>query len=201
VFQEPLGRRPAVLLLDSVLRVGHGFFAEPRHQESGLWSSLKALGLTKLARGGFMVSLGPPPGWAPSPKAPRGLGSGNSDTILPRSGCAAVAPGEDWRTEGTVLMGLDLLRNVIGGGAEDAAAVEGETAKPQTEAKESTGEAQTEARDDDGERTAAEAQTQCPVPLTVRGTQALVGFAPLAPSVFCAARQNAVLRRSPLRPT
>ena len=26
-------------------------------------------------------------------------------------------------------------------------------------------------------------------------------FAPLAPSVFCAARQNAVLRRSPLRPT
>ena len=41
----------------------------------------------------------------------------------------------------------------------------------------------------------------CPVPLTVRGTQALVGFAPLAPSVFCAARQNAVLRRSPLRPT
>ena len=42
---------------------------------------------------------------------------------------------------------------------------------------------------------------ECPVPLTVRGTQALVGFAPLAPSVFCAARQNAVLRRSPLRPT
>jgi len=42
---------------------------------------------------------------------------------------------------------------------------------------------------------------RCPVPLTVRGTQVLVGFAPLAPSVFCAARQNAVLRRSPLRPT
>ena len=37
--------------------------------------------------------------------------------------------------------------------------------------------------------------------LTVRGTQVLVGFAPLAPSVFCAARQNAVLRRSLLRPT
>ena len=32
--------------------------------------------------------------------------------------------------------------------------------------------------------------------LTVRGTQVLVGFAPLAPSVFCAARQNAVLRRT-----
>ena len=29
----------------------------------------------------------------------------------------------------------------------------------------------------------------------------LVGFAPLAPSVFYAARQNAVLRRSPLRHT
>ena len=43
--------------------------------------------------------------------------------------------------------------------------------------------------------------TVCPVPLTVRGTQVLVGFAPLAPSVFCAARQNAVLRRSPLRRT
>ena len=42
---------------------------------------------------------------------------------------------------------------------------------------------------------------ECPVPLTVRGTQVLVGFAPLAPSVFCAARQNAVLRRSLLRPT
>jgi len=39
----------------------------------------------------------------------------------------------------------------------------------------------------------------CPVPLTVRGTQVLVGFAPLAPSVFCAARQNAVLRRSYFR--
>lgn len=71
-----------------------------------------------------------------------------------------MAPGEDWRTEGSVLMGLDLLRNVIGGGAEDAAAEENETAKTQTEAKESTGEAQTEARDDDGESTAAEAQTQ-----------------------------------------
>ena len=30
----------------------------------------------------------------------------------------------------------------------------------------------------------------CPVPLTVRGTQVLVGFAPLAPSVFCAARRG-----------
>ena len=47
----------------------------------------------------------------------------------------------------------------------------------------------------------AELSMKCPVPLTVRGTQALVGFAPLAPSVFCAARQNAVLRRSLLRPT
>ena len=36
----------------------------------------------------------------------------------------------------------------------------------------------------------------CPVPLTVRGTQALVSFAPLAFKLFCAARQNAVLRRS-----
>ena len=38
---------------------------------------------------------------------------------------------------------------------------------------------------------------RCPVPLTVRGTQALVSFAPLAFKLFCAARQNAVLRRSP----
>ena len=38
----------------------------------------------------------------------------------------------------------------------------------------------------------------CPVPLTVRGTQALVSFAPLAFKLFCAARQNAVLRRSSL---
>ena len=37
---------------------------------------------------------------------------------------------------------------------------------------------------------------QCPVPLTVRGTQALVSFAPLAFKLFFAARQNAVLRRS-----
>ena len=37
----------------------------------------------------------------------------------------------------------------------------------------------------------------CPVPLTVRGTQALVSFAPLAFKLFFAARQNAVLRRSP----
>ena len=37
---------------------------------------------------------------------------------------------------------------------------------------------------------------RCPVPLTVRGTQALVSFAPLAFKLFCAARQNAVLRRS-----
>ena len=40
----------------------------------------------------------------------------------------------------------------------------------------------------------------CPVPLTVRGTQTLVSFAPLAFKLFCAARQNAVLRRSPFPP-
>ena len=40
----------------------------------------------------------------------------------------------------------------------------------------------------------------CPVPLTVRGTQALVSFAPLAFKLFFAARQNAVLRRSPFPP-
>ena len=34
----------------------------------------------------------------------------------------------------------------------------------------------------------------CPVPLTVRGTQALVSFAPLAFKLFFAARQNAVDR-------
>ena len=38
---------------------------------------------------------------------------------------------------------------------------------------------------------------RCPVPLTARGTQALVSFAPLAFKLFFAARQNAVLRRSP----
>ena len=38
--------------------------------------------------------------------------------------------------------------------------------------------------------------TLCPVPLTVRGTQTLVSFAPLAFKLFYAARQNAVLRRS-----
>ena len=40
----------------------------------------------------------------------------------------------------------------------------------------------------------------CPVPLTVRGTQALVSFAPLAFKLFYAARHNAVLRRSPFPP-
>ena len=40
----------------------------------------------------------------------------------------------------------------------------------------------------------------CPVPLTVRGTRALVSFAPLAFELFYAARHNAVLRRSPFRP-
>ena len=40
----------------------------------------------------------------------------------------------------------------------------------------------------------------CPVPLTVRGTQALVSFAPLAFKLFYAARQNAVLRRSSFPP-
>ena len=34
--------------------------------------------------------------------------------------------------------------------------------------------------------------------LTVRGTQALVSFAPLAFKLFCAARQNAVLRHCPV---
>ena len=38
---------------------------------------------------------------------------------------------------------------------------------------------------------------KCPVPLTVRGTQTLVSFAPLAFKLFYAARHNAVLRRSP----
>ena len=41
---------------------------------------------------------------------------------------------------------------------------------------------------------------RCPVPLTVRGTQALVSFAPLAFKLFYAARQNAVLRRSSFPP-
>ena len=36
--------------------------------------------------------------------------------------------------------------------------------------------------------------------LTVRGTQTLVSFAPLAFKLFCAARQNAVLRRSSFPP-
>ena len=36
--------------------------------------------------------------------------------------------------------------------------------------------------------------------LTVRGTQALVSFAPLAFKLFYAARQNAVLRRSSFPP-
>ena len=36
--------------------------------------------------------------------------------------------------------------------------------------------------------------------LTVRVTQALVSFAPLAFKLFYAARQNAVLRRSPFPP-
>ena len=40
------------------------------------------------------------------------------------------------------------------------------------------------------------AEAACPVPLTVRGTQALVSFVPLAFKLFYAARQNAVLRRS-----
>ena len=40
----------------------------------------------------------------------------------------------------------------------------------------------------------------CPVPLTVRGTRALVSFAPLAFELFYAARHNAVLRRSPFPP-
>ena len=40
---------------------------------------------------------------------------------------------------------------------------------------------------------------RCPVPLTVRGTQTLVSFAPLAFKLFYAARQNAVLRRSSFR--
>ena len=47
---------------------------------------------------------------------------------------------------------------------------------------------------------AAQRASECPVPLTVRGTQALVSFAPLAFKLFYAARQNAVLRRSPFPP-
>ena len=47
-----------------------------------------------------------------------------------------------------------------------------------------------------GDAIVAEWRLACPVPLTVRGTQALVSFAPLAFKLFCAARQNAVLRRS-----
>ena len=46
------------------------------------------------------------------------------------------------------------------------------------------------------ERIYARRGIKCPVPLTVRGTQALVSFAPLAFKLFYAARQNAVLRRS-----
>ena len=38
---------------------------------------------------------------------------------------------------------------------------------------------------------------ECPVPLTGRGTQTLVSFAPLAFKLFYAARQNAVLKTPP----
>ena len=51
-----------------------------------------------------------------------------------------------------------------------------------------------------GDEALADLEDVCPVPLTVRGTQALVSFAPLAFKLFCAARQNAVLRRSPFPP-
>ena len=64
-----------------------------------------------------MVSLGPPTGWTPAatpgdpghPAAPA-----PAATTAPTPAAAAPpAPASEWRSEGSVLLGLDLVRSVF----------------------------------------------------------------------------------------
>ena len=82
------------------------------------------------------------------------------------------------------------------GGRQDATSG---TGKPHTSPCKKKPEIPSEAADQ-FERSMMRSCGECPVPLTVRGTQTLVSFAPLAFKLFYAARQNAVLRRSPFPP-
>ena len=62
------------------------------------------------------------------------------------------------------------------------------------------GPADAERKEPQFERSMMRSCGECPVPVTGRGTQTLVSFAPLAFKLFCAACQNAVLHRSPFPP-
>jgi len=67
-----------------------------------------------------MVSLGPPTGWTPAaapgdpghPAAPAPATTAPA-TTAPAPAAAAPAPASEWRSEGSVLLGLDLVRSVF----------------------------------------------------------------------------------------
>jgi len=69
-----------------------------------------------------MVSLGPPTGWTPSepPAATLGPAATPGHPAAPapaattaQAPAAAPAPASEWRSEGSVLLGLDLVRSVF----------------------------------------------------------------------------------------
>ena len=59
-----------------------------------------------------MVSLGPPAGWTPSAPAATPGDPGHPAAPAPAT-TAAPAPASEWRSEGSVLLGLDLVRSVF----------------------------------------------------------------------------------------
>ena len=82
-----------------------------------------------------MVSLGPPTGWTPA--ATPGDPAGHPDlhpaapapaaTTAPAPSAAAPAPASEWRSEGSVLLGLDLVRSVFDATGAPTAQVKAKT--------------------------------------------------------------------------
>ena len=78
-----------------------------------------------------MVSLGPPTGWTPD-ATPGDLAAPAPATTAPTPAAAAPAPGQtpaasEWRSEGSVLLGLDLVRSVFDATGAPTAQVKAKT--------------------------------------------------------------------------
>ena len=83
-----------------------------------------------------MVSLGPPTGWTPAATpgdpghaaAPAPATTAPTPaTTAPAPAAAAPAPATEWRSEGSVLLGLDLVRSVFDATGAPTAQVKAKT--------------------------------------------------------------------------
>jgi len=73
-----------------------------------------------------MVSLGPPTGWTPA-ATPGDPAAPAPAITAPAPAAAAPAPASEWRSEGSVLLGLDLVRSVFDATGAPTAQVKAKT--------------------------------------------------------------------------